>query len=279
MPKSRLSYMPLATYPESVADDSIVAAAGFAVGLGCKLHVTTFHVEIPQVSLSWGAVLIDVPGLVRAAEEKSRAESDRLHGLVQGAEGSLTNLHCTGRKIVLGAALDAAAAEARYFDLAVLPWCAKSASAQDMAQSVVFGSGRPTVLVPPSARPRALKHIAIAWDASRVAARALGDALPLLSEGGRVSVLTVRGEKPLTGTGLAGVLASSLEKRGFDAAPIEIVLGKRTVAEALQDIALAEGAQILAMGGFGHSRVRDFVLGGATTGVFSDLRLPVLLSH
>jgi nucleotide-binding universal stress UspA family protein len=48
---------------------------------------------------------------------------------------------------------------------------------------------------------------------------------------------------------------------------------------ALQEGALAEGAQLLAMGGFGHSRLRDFVLGGATLGVLSDLRLPALLSH
>lgn len=151
--------------------------------------------------------------------------------------------------------------------------------AQDMAQAVVFGSGRPTILVPPSARAAALKHIAIAWDGGRVAARALGDALALLAEGGRVSVLTVQDEKPLSGSNLAGTLASSLENRGIRAKPITITLGERSVDEALQDAALTEGAQILAMGGFGHSRIRDFILGGATRGIFTQVRLPVLLSH
>lgn len=57
------------------------------------------------------------------------------------------------------------------------------------------------------------------------------------------------------------------------------MLDGRSIAAALQDTALAEGAQLLAMGGFGHSRIRDFILGGATKGVLTDLRMPVLLAH
>jgi nucleotide-binding universal stress UspA family protein len=179
----------------------------------------------------------------------------------------------------MGTETDRAAIEARYFDLVLVPWSAESLGAQNMAQAIVFGSGRPTILVPPAARPGTLEHIAVAWDASRVAARALGDALPLLAKGGRVSVLTVQGDKPLTGTHLANALASSLEKRGVSAKPIEVTLGQKTIAEALQDTALSEDAQLLAMGGFGHSRIRDFILGGATNGVLAQLKLPTLISH
>ena len=148
-----------------------------------------------------------------------------------------------------------------------------------MIHAVIFGSGRPTILVPPSARAVALEHIAIAWDASRVAARAHCDALPFLAEGRRVSVLAVRDEKPLRRSDPAGALASALEKRGVDARSIDILLGGKNIAEALQDTALSEGANLLAMGGFGHSRIRDFILGGATKGALRDLRLPTLLSH
>jgi nucleotide-binding universal stress UspA family protein len=98
------------------------------------------------------------------------------------------------------------------------------------------------------------------------------------AKGGRVSVLTVQDEKPLK-VDLAGALASSLETRGFNATPIAIKLGERPIADALQDTALSQGAQVLAMGGFGHSRVRDFILGGATRGVLTHLRIPTLLSH
>lgn len=279
MPRTRVAYMPLATFPEAIADEAVRAATAFAESLECTLHVTTFAVDIPQVYSPLGSLFLDVPGLVRSAEEESKAECHRLEDLVHKASGPRLNVNCTTRTVVLGAALDAASAEARYYDFAVLPWTGETVAAQDMTQAVVFGSGRPAILVPPTVSPAPLDHIAVAWDGSPVAARALNDALPLLADGSVISVLTVQDEKPLSGTDLARALASSLVKRGFVARPLDITLGGRTIADALQDVALSDGAQLLAMGGFGHSRIRDFVLGGATKGILAQLRLPILLSH
>ena len=148
-----------------------------------------------------------------------------------------------------------------------------------MAQAMVFGSGGPTLLVPPSARPAPLDHVAIGWDASRVAARALGDVLPLLAADGQITVLTIHDEKPLGGADPAGSIVAALEQRGYRAKALKATLAGRTIAAALQDSAQEAGAQLLAMGGFGHTRIRDFVLGGATRGVLTQLRLPVLLAH
>lgn len=279
MTHSRIAYMPLATYPEAIADDAIRAAVAFAGPLGCALDVRTFAADLPRVTSGLGDLLIDIPGLVHSAEAKSKEECRRLERLVREGAASQPDVHCTTREVAWGGVPVEAAAEARYFDLALLPWSEETVLAREMAEAVVFGSGRPAILVPPSARPASLRHIAVAWDASRVAARALGDALPLLADGGRISVLTVRDEKPLKGPDLADDLASVLARRGFDATSVETTLGKRTIAEALQDTALSNGAQLLAMGGFGHSRVRDFVLGGATRGILARLQLPVLLSH
>lgn len=276
---TRRTYMPLATYPQAVADGAILSAAGFAASLGGTVEVTTFSVDIPRVQSPLASLVIDIPALVQAAEDKSKAECARLETLMRGI-ASAAAVRCTTKRVLLSGIFDVAAAESRYYDLVVLPWSREEATARYLIEAVVFGSGRPTILVPQSVRPASkLDHVAVAWDASRVAARALGDALPLLEQGGRVTVLTVQDEKPLAGASVASLLASSLGKRGIAAHPIEIDLRDRTIAQALQETALAEGAQLLAMGGFGHSRIRDFVLGGATTGVFEDLRLPVLLSH
>ena len=277
MTQTRIAYMPLATYPETIADGAIRTAVEFALAQGWALHVSAISVDIPRMSSSpVGGSLIGIPGMARTVEEKSRAECRRLQEFLQDAARSV---HCVSREAAMGAASNVAATEARYFDLAVLPWSGETITAQEMSQAVLFGSGRPTILVPPSASTSRFDHIAIAWDGSRVAARALGDALPLLAEGGDVSVLTVQDEKALGGRDIAGTLASSLEKRGFQARPFGITLSGRTISMALQETALSEGAKVLVMGGFGHSRIRDFILGGATTGVFNELRLPVLLSH
>jgi nucleotide-binding universal stress UspA family protein len=276
---THLAYIPLDTYPEAVADDAILASVRFAGLLDHKLHVETFAVDIPQMTSPLGGFLIDVPGLVHSAEDKSRAECRRLQDLVQGAAGSGPAANVTNREVVLGGALNTAAVQARYFDLTLLPWAAGSAAVRDMAQSVVFESGRPAILVPPSAGSARIDHIAIAWDGSRVAARALHDALQLLPAGGRATVMTVEDEKPLAQEGLAAVLVSWLAKRGIEASATEIKLGKKSIGDALQDTAIARGAQLMAMGGFGHSRLRDFILGGATTEIMNQLKVPTLLSH
>lgn len=275
----RVAYIPLSAYPEAIADRSILAAARFAAAQGYQLEVRAFSVEIRRVYSPLGGLLLNAPGLVQAAEDKSEAECRRLKDFLEDSAEVRPALRFATRRVVLGGTDEAAAAEARNYDLSVLPWISGTVLALDMAEAIVFGSGRPAIIVPPDALPARLDHIAIAWDGSRVAARALGDALALLPEGGRVSVLTIKDEKPLSGPDVAETLASTLERRGFRVKPQSIALGDKNIAEALQEAALAEGVQILAMGGFGHSRMRDFVLGGATKGVFANLMLPTLLSH
>ncbi len=275
----RIAYLPVNTYPEAASDPAILAAAGLAASLGLELHVATFAVDVPKTASPIGGLLINVEGMARATEEHSLAECARLQRLIEKAAQPGAGTTVKTHQVMLGAAHDAATAEARTLDIALLPWDADALSTHDMAQALLFGAGVPVILVPPSATPASLNHIAIAWDGSRVAARALGDALPLLSAGGRVSVVTVGGEKALGGSGLAQTLTTALERRGYLAQAVDVSLDGRHIAQALQDAALSQGAQLLAMGGFGHSRLRDFILGGATKGIFADLRLPVLLSH
>lgn len=277
--RKRVAYLPLTTYPEAVPDDSILSAIGWTAWLASELTVSTFAVKIPQITSPIGRLFLDIPGMVRAAEDRSKAECHRLQGLVRTAAGAGLQVSCTARDVILSGELDTAAAEARLSDFSVVPWSGQHVASHDMAQALVFGSGRPALLVPPSARPAALDHVAVGWDASRVAARALGDVLPLLAEKGRITVLTIRDEKPLSGLDPAGSIVSALERRGYRATAMEATLSGRTISAALQDTALQAGAQLLAMGGFGHSRIRDFVLGGATEGILAQLRLPALLSH
>lgn len=279
MASKRLAYMPLMTYPDSLPDMSVEAATRFASALECDLHVTTFAVHIKRVSTPIAGLLLNIPQLIRGTEENSRTRCGELHSLVQKSADARFEIHCATREAELGSTGEAATAEARYFDIAVLPWSNETMSASDLAQSVVFGSGRPSILVPPNVSSKPIKHVAIAWDASRVAARAVADLTPLLASDCRITVLTVRDEKPLPGQDIAEALASSLTQRGFVAEAQHVALAGRTVAEALQEAAIEAGADLLAMGGFGHSRARDFVLGGATKGIFADLRLPALLSH
>jgi nucleotide-binding universal stress UspA family protein len=217
--------------------------------------------------------------MARAAEERARVECQRRKAVIEAAPVADRVVASTIREITMGGAMGAAAIEARHFDLSLVPVPADGAGPQDMAQALVFDSGLPVILVPETAKSARLDHVAVAWDGSRVAARALNDALRLLVPGGRVTVLTVHGEKALAAEDLAGNLAATLRLRGYDAKSANIALDGRPIGEALQAGAKEAGAGLLAMGGFGHSRFRDFILGGATLGILSHLRMPVLLSH
>ena len=144
---------------------------------------------------------------------------------------------------------------------------------------MIFGSGRPTILLPELVQPAAFDHVAVAWDGSRVAARAVADALPLMSRASRISVLTVTDEKALPEGDPGKRLADGLRRRGLSAQAHAVLSGGGDIAATLQEEAIQRGASLLVMGGFGHTRLRDFILGGATDGILRDLRMPVLVSH
>ena len=163
--------------------------------------------------------------------------------------------------------------------MSLLGWEPGNLASRSTAQAITFGSGRPVVLLPATAEIKAIKHVAIAWDGSRVAARAVADALPFLERASRTSVLTVVDDKPLKDEGIAERLAVSLGRRGVDARAFSLKQGGSPIGIGLQEHALEQGADLLVMGGFGHSVVRDFILGGATENILDDLRLPTLLSH
>jgi nucleotide-binding universal stress UspA family protein len=174
---------------------------------------------------------------------------------------------------------DTAAIRARYFDLNLLGWEAGSEVSRMVAEAVVFGSGKPTILFPATADVPAFDHVAIAWDGSRVAARAVTDARLFLERAYRVSVITAVDEKPLKDADVGERLAEGLRTRGLNAEAVSVMAGDRPIAPTLQEEAKEKGCGLLVMGGYGHSRLRDFVLGGATEGILADLSMSVLVSH
>lgn len=149
-----------------------------------------------------------------------------------------------------------------------------------IAENLLFEIGRPLLFVPAQHKQAfSGKTVVVAWDNSKSAARALGDALALLPEVQELVFLIIGNEKAIPSALDERAMASLLSRRGIAARVVRQELGKRSIGTALQDGALELGAELLVMGGFGHSRLREFILGGATLSVFDDTRLPVLLSH
>ena len=276
----RHAFLPLPTYPEINSDAIVANAVGVAACLQCDLHVTAMNPHFPIRPNAVARLLTDLPEVIERTErECAERGKDLCDKLAQEAGKLGVTIHVGTARHNSTDLPDFAARQARYFDYALCGWESGSETARMTAEALIFGSGRPTVLLPELHEFKAVDHVAIAWDGSRVAARAAADAEHLLGRAGRITVLTVRDEKPLDDPTAGERLVAALERHGFVATGMPIDARSRPIAAALQEEALERGASVLVMGAFGHSRMRDFVLGGATRGVLADLRLPVMLSH
>ena len=273
-------FVPLVTYPEANADGITANAVSIVARLDAKLHAMAINPDIPDVSNVLSRLLLDVAGLIENAKAESRQRGEHLLALLrQKAEEVKVEIATSATTAPIAALGDAAAMRARYFDMSLVGWEAASTTSRMVAEAVVFGSGRPMILLPSATDIAAFDHVAIAWDGSRVAARAVADAKPFLERASLVSVITVVDEKPLKEQDAGERLAVALREHGLNAQAVPVGLENCPIADTLQRTAIGKGCQLLVMGGYGHSRIRDFVLGGATEGVLTNLLMPVLLSH
>lgn len=274
------AFVPFVTYPDAPAESLCAGAAMVASSLGADLHAAVFNVDIPTISNAFSRLLLDVPKLIRDAEEQSRRDGDRLLAGVtaQAMERSVVLTTSISRRVPAFLA-EAAAGEARYFDVPIVGWEADNPTSRVTAEAILFGSGRPTLLLPLDRRIEPLSHVVVAWDGSRSAARAVADAAPFLAHASEITVVTVIDEKPLENKEIGERLANGLRKRLLPARARAIETGERPIGITLQDFAGKIDGNLLVMGGYGHSAIREFVLGGATRAVLEELKLPALLSH
>lgn len=145
-------------------------------------------------------------------------------------------------------------------------------------EEVLFSAGRP-VLLPSDAVAEKFAKIAFAWDGSSHAARALSQALHLFDGIKEAEVLVVQGEKDLTGIAPTKNIAAHIERCGVAAKVIELKMEADGVGATIDKHASKAGADLIVMGAFGRSRLREFVLGGVTRKLTQASSKPLLLAH
>jgi nucleotide-binding universal stress UspA family protein len=171
-------------------------------------------------------------------------------------------------------------AQARIHDLTVLD-TEPVALAVDrgLIEAVLTDSGRPLVVVPPGRDGFSARRILVAWDGSAKAARALNDALPFLRAAEQVEVVAVRGEKDLSGMVPGSEVAPHLSRHGVNVTVIDLPVENGDVAQTLRRRAVEYGADMMVMGAFVHSRLRQWVLGGTTQSLLKSSPVPLFLSY
>jgi nucleotide-binding universal stress UspA family protein len=150
----------------------------------------------------------------------------------------------------------------------------------DLVQAVLFGTGRPLMLVPWHAEPFRVRTAVIAWDATRAASRAFYDAMPLLAMANEVVVVTVPGDKELQPEESGEEVCRALRYRNIPARFESVQNDAHDVGVTLLQAATHVEADLLVMGGFAHPMERQLLFGSATRSLFgSGFSFPVLLSH
>jgi nucleotide-binding universal stress UspA family protein len=272
----------LDSYPDPTPLEGVDWAVGFAGLLQARLTVLAVTLRFPVHSNKVADYLIGLSGMAREAEENSaivcrelleRFESRATAGGVY-AGGILekADFYDAGTQV---------ADHARTRDLCIIPTVARADTPGSVAETVIFESGRPVVVLQPTPETAVAKldTVVVAWDGSRPAARAVADAMPILGIAKRVHILTVVHEKESAVPGLGGNLMRHLKVHGIEARIEEVDAKDAAIGAVLANYVKSGPADLLVMGAYGHSRVREFLLGGATQSVLSAAPVPVLLSH
>lgn len=143
---------------------------------------------------------------------------------------------------------------------------------------LVLGTGRPVLIVPTGGARSDIGHrVLVAWNGSREASRAVFDSLELLQPGAQMRLIAVDSTR---GDATLAAITEALKRRGIDAVPASVQRQDgRSVPEEILKLAGDFGADLLVVGCYGHSRLKETVFGGATTRILRDMTLPVLMAH
>jgi nucleotide-binding universal stress UspA family protein len=268
----------LTSYPEPTPVSVVGEAVSVASTLGAHIAALSceMHVQVPGHFMSGAAV--GLSGIITEEAGKSRRSAEELLAAFEAAAAKAG----VSRESMLSKCKTFEVPEllveyARLRDLTIM----SQSNDRWFAEAVMFGSGRPTLILPqnPRSRPLEFGTVAVAWDFSRAATRAVSDAMPLLEKANRVRVVTVVNEKRLDRKHSAEELSKNLSRHGIDVVLDRVDAEGRPIGAVLEGYAASHEVDLLVMGAYGHSRLREFVLGGATNSLLSKPPLPILFSH
>ena len=215
----------------------------------------------------------------RESEKKARAAITRFEQAVKRAGVSYETRSINAS--IAGAA-DRLGHLARRFDLAIVgqPERDRAAAAEVVDEGVLFESGRPVIFVPYIQKAGLkLDRVMVCWDGSRAATRGIADAMPFLQKAKQVEIVLVASKSGKNDEIPGADLGQHLARHGLKVDVKRITSPDIDVTSTILSYAADSSADMIVMGGYGHSRLREFILGGVTRGILETMTVPVLMSH
>ena len=278
----------------AASDETVFETAHVAAHLFLA-HLAFFHVRIgageaalwtPHAGFARGAGLrATLQRLEHDANSRSAAARHRFTTLCSSRGVALTDAPELSAAVSASWHSESGDAQrrlifhARHHDLVVLGRAkGPNGLPPDFIEQLLLGCGRP-LLIPSAHPPEALTGtIMICWKETAEAARAVSAAMPFLTRAGRVIIVTAAENETTSVDGLAE-LAHQMRWHGIDAGIERLPQDRRPTGEVLADAARRHGADLMVMGGYGHSRTRELILGGVTQSVIEGAVVPVFLLH
>jgi nucleotide-binding universal stress UspA family protein len=265
-------------------DTSLEASRDYAMSIARCFDARLVGVAFAYELILPPYVVAELPAdiIVKAIEEREKAAHAAVDRFEEAAKRNLLHVEHRLYRATPKAAPIAFSTLARRFTLSVLIQAApQDRDSEDMIEASLFDSGRPVCIVPFGEKNMRLDRVVCCWDGSRVAARAFNDALPFLTRASEVDLLIVVNEKTrMPEREIHGVdMGKHLAGYGIKVAVKTVTAPDSGAAKAILAYVADSSATMIVMGGYGHSRLREFVLGGVTRGILSDLTVPVLMSH
>ena len=279
-----MSYKTIVVYlaqPESVAD---VLSTALPIAEAFGAHLTGTHV-FAGVPLA-GTIAAQVPPEIvdqyaDMMREDAKAIKKEFAKAVKGC-GVQTEWRDQEERTVHVDLLGAILEQTRCADLLIMAQTDAEQRVGELVTDIIMDSGRPVLIVPKGAKFGDLSGKAVVgWDGSREATRAVFDALPLLKRAKTVDLVTVgkSGDVKDAVRSGGGELASILSRHGVKAEVVMVERGDINAGDALLKYASEQDGDLLVMGCYGHSRLRERLFGGATQHVMKNMIAPVLMSH
>lgn len=254
-------------------------AVQIASAYGAKLIVSVPSPSLAPLQTPWGitqdALAAEMLGQVeREAEQRAESFRERLRTVDVSWEVRVDEARYMEPA-------EGLSHQARYADVSVLarPMGADGAISHAFFRAFLFGSGRPVLVLPAAPGARRFRKLLLAWKPTREATRAVHDAITLFAPEA-VEVLTVDREPRFERDAEPGAaIAAHLARHGLQVSVTSRASASMSVATTVLLHAAETDADIVVAGGYGHARLREWVLGGATRELLQALEVPVLFSH
>lgn len=275
----RTIHLTLSTHPSPISESAIEYACRATLRFSAKLNVTSPHLKVRAPSHSFASGMMD--SMASEFERNAAAKSAELERCVYDKG---TGIGLDVDILQLPAHWPSGASDmtwrGRTSDLCILGLPQTGIEGRQDVEDWIFGVGRPCLLCPNEYKNEFdLNTVLVSWDYSKFSARAICDALPVLKAAQKVIVLTIRGEKNISPEDVKPPVLALLAKHDVKADFVEAELGAKSIGHTILDQAHSAHADLLVMGAYGHSRLREFVLGGATREILSSTRIPLFVSH